>query len=122
MSRLLIKKGNVLSQVQTQDLSDLTRLVTKHMLNCSANWPYLFSAIPTTRTIWIMNEGDAPPDAKVWGDKRPSYTNLEDLLDVFDPFSGSKKKGKKAKRGKREQPGFRMGNPWVWGIFEQIIL
>jgi hypothetical protein len=52
---------------------------------------------------WLMNEGDAAPDAEVWGEKRPSYTSLEELLEVFDPSSGSKKKGKKAKRGKREE-------------------
>ena len=51
---------------------------------------------------WLMNEEDAPADAEVWGDKRPSYTSLKDLLDLYDT-SERKKKGKKAKRGKGEQ-------------------
>jgi hypothetical protein len=47
---------------------------------------------------WLMNEEGVAPDAdEVWGDKTPSYINLEELLKIHDP-SGGKKKQKKAKR------------------------
>jgi hypothetical protein len=54
---------------------------------------------------WLENEDgdddDDLSDTAVWGDKRPSYKALGEILDLHDP-SGSKKKKEKVIKGKKQ--------------------
>ena len=51
---------------------------------------------------WLENKDEDLSDIDVWGDKKPSYKALEELLDHHDP-SGSKKKKEKVTKGKKKQ-------------------
>jgi hypothetical protein len=51
---------------------------------------------------WLENEDKDLSDTEAWGDKKPSYKNLEEILDHHDP-SGSKKKKEKVTKGKKKQ-------------------
>jgi len=65
-------------------------------------FPYI-SVIPGMKD-WLANEEDAPTTEEVWGDKKPSYTSLEEILDQYNGSSGKKgKKGKKGNKGKKKQ-------------------
>ena len=48
---------------------------------------------------WLENEDGAPEKAEVWGDKKPSFKNLSDMLDLHESLG--KKKVTKGK-GKRQ--------------------
>jgi len=50
---------------------------------------------------WLENEDEDLSDTDVWGDKKPSYKALEEILDHHDP-SGSKKK-ENVTKGKKKQ-------------------
>ncbi|KIM90324.1 hypothetical protein PILCRDRAFT_1642 [Piloderma croceum F 1598] len=68
-------------------------------------FPYI-SVIPGMKE-WLVNKEGAPATAEVWGDKKPSYTSLEEILDQYNGSSGKKgekgKKGKKGNKGKKKQ-------------------
>ena len=68
-------------------------------------FPYI-SVIPGMKE-WLANKEGAPATAEVWGDKKPSYTSLEEILDQYNGSSGKKgekgKKGKKGNKGKKKQ-------------------
>jgi hypothetical protein len=51
---------------------------------------------------WLENEDKDLSDEDVWGDKKPSYKVLEDILDLHDP-AGSRKKKEKVTKGKKKQ-------------------
>ena len=51
---------------------------------------------------WLKNEDDAPAEAEVWGDKKPSFKNLSDMLDHYK--SPAKKKVAKEKRKQQVEP------------------
>jgi hypothetical protein len=52
---------------------------------------------------WLANKEGAPATAEVWGDKKPSYTSLEEILDQYNGSSGNKgKKGNKGNKGKKK--------------------
>jgi thiamine pyrophosphate-dependent acetolactate synthase large subunit-like protein len=51
---------------------------------------------------WLKNEDDAPAEAEVWGDKKPSFKNLSDMLDHYE--SPAKKKVAKEKRKQQVEP------------------
>jgi hypothetical protein len=53
---------------------------------------------------WLENEPGGPSDADVWGNKKPSYKVLEEILDLHDPSGSKKKKEKKVvTKGKKKQ-------------------
>jgi hypothetical protein len=51
---------------------------------------------------WLENEDGAPPKAEVWGDKKPSFKNLSDMLDLHE--SPGKEKVTKGKRKQQVEP------------------
>jgi hypothetical protein len=52
---------------------------------------------------WLENAKDGPSDVDVWGDNKPSYKILEEILDLHDPSGSKKKKEKKVTKGKKKQ-------------------
>jgi hypothetical protein len=50
---------------------------------------------------WLENKAGGPSEEEAWGDKKPTYKNLEEILDLHDP-AGAKKKVKEAKGKKRK--------------------
>jgi hypothetical protein len=65
-------------------------------------FPYI-SVVPGMKE-WLENKEGAPATTDVWGDKKPSYTSLEELIDQYNGSSGKKgKKGKKGNKGKKKQ-------------------
>lgn len=51
--------------------------------------------IPTVQK-WLENGDDAPTETDAWGDRRPSYKNLKEILAAYETSGGKKKdKGKK---------------------------
>jgi hypothetical protein len=65
-------------------------------------FPYI-SVVPGMKE-WLANKEGAPATTDVWGDKKPSYTSLEELIDQYNGSSGKKgKRGKKGNKGKKKQ-------------------
>ena len=50
---------------------------------------------------WLQNEDGAPD---VWGDKRPSFQNLSDMLDLYESPGKKKKMVTKHKRKQKHEP------------------
>jgi hypothetical protein len=54
---------------------------------------------------WLENKVDGPSEEEAWGDKKPTYNNLEEILDLHDPSGAKRKvKGSKGKKRKIESP------------------
>jgi len=51
---------------------------------------------------WLENGDDAPADAEVWGERRPSFKSLKEILAAYET-SGRKKKEKMTNREKKKQ-------------------
>jgi hypothetical protein len=51
---------------------------------------------------WLENEDEDLSDTDAWGDKKPSYKTLEEILDHHDP-AGSRKKKENVTKGKKKQ-------------------
>ena len=60
----------------------------------------VFAEVPKFPVVekWLLNEDDAPPDAVLWGSKRPTYQKLKELVKAKE----TKGKGK-SKKGKKRQ-------------------
>jgi hypothetical protein len=53
---------------------------------------------------WLKNGDDAPEDADVWGDKKPSYKSLKEILELHESSGSKKKVTKEKKKQKIESP------------------
>ena len=52
---------------------------------------------------WLEGRKDAPEQSEVWGDKKPSFKNLKEILDSHTS-SGKKKKVTNEKKKQKDEP------------------